>query len=464
MIANAEYRLIWGKIERFELDQPHVSVTFTDKLVAETKWSRTFALKAIYEYKRFMFLCRILPHGAAPSHTVDQVWHLHLTFTQSYWNEFCKNVLGKDIHHYPSSGGKDQDAYHQKWYEDTLDNYAKVFEEIPPEAFWPRPKHKNLQDPTISFKALLLKYICISIAIPFVLSLLLYRHWNMFQLAGPDFVVFYSLLLITTVLATWFFRHIRNQLFEKEFKLNGPKNVNPFQVAYHTKDLEHADHTAIINLIEVEKLQLNADGSYTVQREPLVPNAVYEANPLRKKINYYGIGEVITYDTMRSFVSPLNYTNAELSGWKLWLPWQHEVFAYWVFLAIGCLRLGQGIYHEKPITYLVLLLLLGSVFYGAVSYLTPRSLDDVLKSSLRDQYETLWKADKFSMTQNFAVFGPSMLHLIPGAAILAASFYPVNQSNASSSSSDSGDGSSSCSSGDGGSSCGGGCGGCGGGD
>jgi hypothetical protein len=37
----------------------------------------------------------ISTHIVTPSEQVDQVWHLHLTYTRSYWDEFCPNVLGQ---------------------------------------------------------------------------------------------------------------------------------------------------------------------------------------------------------------------------------------------------------------------------------------------------------------------------------------------------------------------------------
>lgn len=61
-----------------------------------------FCEQVIGEYKKFMLLCCVLPQGASPSQQVDAVWHLHLTYTRSYWTHFCRNTLGKDIHHHPS--------------------------------------------------------------------------------------------------------------------------------------------------------------------------------------------------------------------------------------------------------------------------------------------------------------------------------------------------------------------------
>ncbi|ULT23316.1 hypothetical protein KUH03_29530 [Sphingobacterium sp. E70] len=65
----------------------------------------TLQKKAIEEYKKFVYLCCILPDGASPSETVDKVWHMHLMYTQNYWEEFCPEILKRKLHHHPSKGG-----------------------------------------------------------------------------------------------------------------------------------------------------------------------------------------------------------------------------------------------------------------------------------------------------------------------------------------------------------------------
>jgi hypothetical protein len=39
-------------------------------------WSRPFALRAIEEYRKFVFLALVADHQVTPSDQVDQVWHL----------------------------------------------------------------------------------------------------------------------------------------------------------------------------------------------------------------------------------------------------------------------------------------------------------------------------------------------------------------------------------------------------
>src|SRR5688572_22855824 len=97
-----QHQDLWSKIQQFAFDEPNTTITFSKKLAAQQLWSASYTQRVIEEYRRFIFLCCISPKGASPSKAVDEAWHMHLTYTRSYWEAFCKNTLGKDIHHYPS--------------------------------------------------------------------------------------------------------------------------------------------------------------------------------------------------------------------------------------------------------------------------------------------------------------------------------------------------------------------------
>lgn len=125
------------KIEKFQLDDPFSSFTFSERLARENNWSLEFALRAIEEYKRFIFLICSLNHPLTPSDQVDQVWHLHLLYTESYWIEFCQKTIGKQIHHGPTKGGKGENEKFTDWYLKTKNSYFEIFKELPPDDIWP---------------------------------------------------------------------------------------------------------------------------------------------------------------------------------------------------------------------------------------------------------------------------------------------------------------------------------------
>ncbi len=47
---------VWEKISVFRLDDPASVVRFSARLAREQGWSKAFTLKAIEEYRRFIYL------------------------------------------------------------------------------------------------------------------------------------------------------------------------------------------------------------------------------------------------------------------------------------------------------------------------------------------------------------------------------------------------------------------------
>lgn len=131
---------LWNKIKHFELDDINASLSFTDRLARENGWSIQYSSRAILEYKKFMYLLLIADHPLTPSDQVDQVWHLHLLYTRSYWEDFCKHTIHKMIHHGPTKGGKSEKEKFTNWYEKTKELYTKTFENPIPKDIWPSSK------------------------------------------------------------------------------------------------------------------------------------------------------------------------------------------------------------------------------------------------------------------------------------------------------------------------------------
>ncbi len=127
----------WEAIKRFELDEPEASLSFTDRLARENGWTVEYSLRAILEYKKFIFLLTISNHPLTPSDQVDQVWHLHLLYTQSYWEDFCENTVKRKIHHGPTKGGSTEKEKFTNWYEKTKTFYLETFKIEAPKDIWP---------------------------------------------------------------------------------------------------------------------------------------------------------------------------------------------------------------------------------------------------------------------------------------------------------------------------------------
>lgn len=132
---------LWNRIEDFEIDDLESSFSFSDRLARENDWSMEYCLRAILEYKKFIFLICISPESLTPSDEIDQVWHLHLLYTQSYWIDLCEKTINRQIHHGPTKGKEEQSRFKDQ-YQYTLDQYLEKFEMNPPNDIWPKSEKR----------------------------------------------------------------------------------------------------------------------------------------------------------------------------------------------------------------------------------------------------------------------------------------------------------------------------------
>lgn len=113
---------------------------FATKLVRKLDWKRGFALRAIHEYKKFVYLGIVSENSVTPPKVIDQVWHEHLLFTRAY-RDFCRDVLGRDFDHNPELvPSKSQNAVFERQFTATLERYHFEFGKVPPADIWGTPK------------------------------------------------------------------------------------------------------------------------------------------------------------------------------------------------------------------------------------------------------------------------------------------------------------------------------------
>lgn len=121
----------------FSLDSTKDDLPFSERLARDNGWRIDYAIQAIEEYKRFAFLAVVADHPVTPSDQVDQVWHLHLAYTRAYWDDFCPNILKRQLPHTPTKGGDQEAQKFDKWYNQTLQSYEQFFGQCPPVKIWP---------------------------------------------------------------------------------------------------------------------------------------------------------------------------------------------------------------------------------------------------------------------------------------------------------------------------------------
>ena len=131
------------RIEAFELDDPKAQLPFTTRLAREQGWTHAFAGRVVLEYKRFVGLAMVAGHPVSPPEAVDQAWHLHLVYTKSYWQDMCRDLLGKELHHMPTTGGAEESEKFDDWYARTLESYRTYYHSHPPAEIWPSPEQRK---------------------------------------------------------------------------------------------------------------------------------------------------------------------------------------------------------------------------------------------------------------------------------------------------------------------------------
>lgn len=136
---------LYAAILAFSLDEANCTFPFSKRLATENGWDSNFTQRVILEYKRFIYLYCISPEPVTPPDAVDQAWHLHLTYTRSYWIDFCQHTLPRPIHHNPTRGGKAEAQKFDSWYTKVQQLYLDNFGELPPQDIW-LPNQKRFSD------------------------------------------------------------------------------------------------------------------------------------------------------------------------------------------------------------------------------------------------------------------------------------------------------------------------------
>lgn len=136
---------LYAQIQAFAIDYPGAAFPFNQRLARDHQWSSIYTQRVIEEYKKFLFLAMVAGHPVTPSNTVDQAWHLHLTYTHSYWDNLCTQILPRPLHHHPTQGGQQQRELFWDCYSKTLDSYERFFGYAAPVDIWPTPVNRFRQ-------------------------------------------------------------------------------------------------------------------------------------------------------------------------------------------------------------------------------------------------------------------------------------------------------------------------------
>ncbi len=103
------------------------SKAFADKIARKHNWKKSFALRTIIEYKKFVYLGIVSEFYVTPSKIIDIVWHEHLLFSKAY-RYFCNSIIEYEFDHYPELiPFTEQTDMYKAQYKETMELYYEEF-------------------------------------------------------------------------------------------------------------------------------------------------------------------------------------------------------------------------------------------------------------------------------------------------------------------------------------------------
>lgn len=452
--------VLWNKIREFDLDAPFSEYGFSTRLADENYWTKYFTVKAIVEYKKFMYLAVTSELMVSPSEIIDTVWHQHLIYTQSY-SDFC-DLIGKNVQHIPSTHNKVDAEKFRLAKERTKKLYTESFGEQPKEIWNYSGMYESLELEKANWKIrsfiLVGLFAFAGLSIPFYFLLKpLYV-----QIDNPEFIQLWLIIALTTIILL--------ELYNRKYLL---KTVQQFHKSSFIHDLTAQEliylktqrihdvvHLTMNQLVEQNKVFVHED--HTIEKNNysnpsnLEEFQVFEVNDFFRKTTYLNILRSLVqkpiFSNIRDSMEALKkyFTKSKRFGRLFYLNF--SVLGFLLLLLF--IRFSSGLLRDKPIVYVTVTLIIFS-FISAVFLirLTNITTSTIIPNFYKQQVLPVRKIDGDVQWQYFLI----------GSAVLATSFIPTMQhANRQYASSDGGGTSSSCTSSCG-SSCSS-CGGCGGGD
>ena len=493
----------WRRIEEFTLDDPDSQLTFTRRLARENGWTLGHAVRVVDEYKRFMFLAVAAGHSVTPSEDVDQAWHLHLVYTESYWRDFCGAALGRRVQHGPTRGGGQEQTHFALQYERTLASYEQIFGTPPPADIW-HPAEERFGDDLLWRRVNLSRYwvipkpcwfrrlprVAVSNALPAannsiakptaaaVAALpLTLGLANPLDFTGPTFLVFFALATIMAIAASLLLRWVlRASEAPSDAKLS---DMDPLQLALLQDQgrirFAQAGMAALVSsgraafgeeTSTILGIKVGNTPTFRVEPHPVIEDSEC-LRRLQRHLSALGTAKLAdavkeAYAGARQEEEELKQRGLLTDAWygspKLWLT----AAPLLAVLMLGLAKISVGIARDRPVAFLVIGCAVVAIIMFVGFFRKPRrtTAGDKILAAARLEYQALRRATE----QGAASVEPASLALavgLFGTTFLAGS--PLDQLHSHwPRNVDGGGASGGCGGGCGGGGCGGGCGGCGG--
>ncbi len=470
---NTASRSLWQRIQAHPVGGEAARM-FHARLAREQGWSSTETSAAIAEYQRFCLLATSCGHEVTPSEEVDAVWHLHLLYTRDYWQHFCTQVLGGELHHGPTRGAVEEPRFREA-YARTLQSYEAYFG-TSPERWWPaaserfarrslrrfdparhwllpRPRWPMaLRNPRRAFAAAIGAVLASTSASAAAQSTLNPLDWN-----GPEFLELYGICMLLALLASIAVRMwMKAQLAAP---VSNAGELSLWETAWLAGGAERVVDTGIAELHRLDKIRIAADGKLVVSdarhtqdqpldsildtlgKQPRIDRIVRDAGGKLERIQQGLEKRGLWFDPAA----------ARRIGRNSALPWL-------LVAALGAAKILVGVGRDRPVLFIAVLTIISAVIAIGMAASRPQrsAAGSDMLARLNARHASVRRAPRAEqLGLAVALVGTTVL---TGTAL--AAYHQARQPASSGDASSTTDSSSSSDSDGGGSS---GCGGCGGG-
>ena len=433
---------LYKRIQAFALDRPDSQLSFSQRLAKDNGWSLGYTQRAIEEYKKFIFLAVAAGHPVTPSDQIDQVWHLHLTYTRLYWQEFCPKILQTTLHHEPTRGGSSEQLKFGSWYSKTLESYEQFFGHIPPIDIWPKPKDRfgrdlhfiriNTQQSwvlskpnfTVSFKPQLRKIgiftFLVFLSLMITSCQIISQIPNPMNFTGPEFLTFYiSLVVMGIALAAW----LRFSLCLVSTNTKQQPDLNTYEIAFLAGGNHRLIMAAITSLVKqgyVEVLKEKSPFGRTQSKLVVTGKIDAIADPVEKAVAQDilatdgAIEQVfqkskVMKDSIRSRLEQLGLFLSDAQALKAQI---YPSLIVVILLGIGLCKMAVGISRDKPVG-LLLICIFGLLVLGARFFVKPQRsrYGEIIFKDLTNRLQFLKTANSSDseLVLGVALFGATVL-------------------------------------------------------
>lgn len=404
-----------------------------------------------------MYLAATSEAMVSPSEIVDIVWHQHLIFTSSY-DTFC-GLLGKKINHTPSTGSTKEAALFEKARDHTRQAYEKTFGQMPA-GYW---KHSTIYGPLLLKQSGQNIQMLPAIGIVAFLTSAIGAYFLLkdiyAQIGNPAFPLGYAVVFCLVASALRYYSKWRIRSHVQSLPADTfIAELDPPELVYMcSESVENAIHDVVNTMVLQGKLEILRGSRITTVNENAAENeqgraiiSVLDGYP--KGMHYRRLVRAVrfrpAFRNVAGFVQGLktHFTGSELYVRLLTV----NFIGFMLVMSAGTARLMTGIMREKPVGFLVALLMGSGVYaFHALRQCQHLLTKDAIPSVTRNKRQNAPKAGEWGY------FLYNKAALAAGMALLVSQAMIADEVRPATGSADSGSCGSSC-----GSSCGG-CGGCG---